>query len=76
MWSSPGKHLVLTVKSDLSWLKIYGGVQVNEILTFSEVFRAKAYSRHENKHTHKLNKPDTVTCSLICCIDANINKEI
>lgn len=50
---------MLTVKSGLSWPKICGGVQVNEIqtaLTFSEVSRPEEYSRHENKHAHKLDK--------------------
>lgn len=49
-----GKHLVLTVKTGLSWSRIWQGVQVDEILTpltFSDVSRPEAYSRHENEHT-------------------------
>lgn len=74
MWSSPGKHLVLTVKSGLSRPKICGGVQVNEILTpltFSDISRPEEYSRHESKHTHT-----NLINSDMCGIDAHVNEGI
>lgn len=56
VWSSPGKHLVLTVKTGLSQ-DMRGGsggwkIDATEIL----VSGPEAYSRHENKHTKTSRK--------------------
>lgn len=56
VWSSPGKHLVLTVKTGLSQ-DMRGGsggwkIDATEIL----VSGPEAYSRHENKHAQTSRK--------------------